>query len=53
MVLDTLSERQRILNTGTTLGYKTIFLEFTDKGKEDAENYLEDENRTLLLYSLL
>ena len=53
MGLDLLSERQRILNTGATLGYNAIYFEFTEKGKVDAKFYAANENHTLLLYSLL
>lgn len=53
MGLDTLSERQRILSTGPTMGYNAIFFEFTEKGKEDAVQFTANKNHSLLLYSLL
>lgn len=53
MGLDTLSERQRILSTGPTMGYNAIFFEFTEKGKEDAKQFTSNKNHSLLLYSLL
>ena len=53
MGLDALSERQRILNAGPTLGYNAIYFEFTEKGKADGNAFSENPNHTLLLYSLL
>lgn len=53
MGLDTLSERQRILAEGPTLGYNAIFFEFTEKGKADGIAYLKNSDHELLLYSLL
>lgn len=53
MGLDTLSERQRILAEGPSLGYNAIFFEFTEKGKVDGKSYVEQVESELLLYSLL
>lgn len=53
MGLDTLAERQRILSTGPTMGYNTIFFDFTEKGKEDGIAYSSNQEHELLIYSLL
>ncbi len=53
MGLDALSERQRILSAGPTIGYNAIYFEFTEKGKADGNAFSENPNHTLLLYSLL
>lgn len=53
MGLDTLSERQRILTEGPSLGYNSIYFEFTEKGKADGVAFAADSNHELLLYSLL
>ncbi|MGB0917554.1 MAG: hypothetical protein ACPGU4_08190 [Flavobacteriales bacterium] len=53
MGLDTLSERQRILSTGPTLGYNAIFFEFAEKGKADGITFAQNPEHELLLYSLL
>jgi len=53
MGLDALSERQRILSTGPTLGYNAIYFEFIEKGKADAKEYSKNADYPLLLYTLL
>lgn len=53
MGLDTLSERQRIMSTGPTLGYNAIYFEFIEKGKVDGKAYFQDAEHSLLLYTLL
>jgi hypothetical protein len=53
MGLDTLSERQRILITGPTLGYNAIYFEFIEKGKTEAKAYSKNADYPLLLYTLL
>ena len=53
MGLDALSERQRILNVGPTLGYNAIYFEYSEKGVDDGKAFALNPNHTLLLYSLL
>ncbi len=53
MGLDTLSERQRILTEGPSMGYNAIYFEFTEKGKADGKAYFQDAAHSLLLYTLL
>lgn len=53
MGLDALSERMRIINTGPTMGYNSIFFEFTEKGLADGIAYAENPEHSLLLYTLL
>ena len=53
MGLDTLSERQRILQTGPTIGYNAIYFDFIEKGKADAKPHFADADNSLLLYTLL
>lgn len=53
MGLDALSERMRILAEGPTLGYNSIYFEFTEKGVTDGKAYAENPEHSLLLYTLL
>jgi hypothetical protein len=53
MGLDALSERQRILQTGPTLGYNAIYFEYSEKGVADGKSYEADSGHELLIYSLL
>lgn len=53
MGLDTLSERQRILAEGPSLGYNSIYFEFTEKGKADGLTFASNPNYELLVYKLL
>lgn len=53
MGLDTLSERQRIMQAGPTLGYNAIYFEFIEKGKVDGKAYFNNKEHSLLLHTLL
>jgi hypothetical protein len=53
MGLDTLSERQRILGEGPSLGYNSIYFEFTKKGKVDGLTFAANSKHKLLVYTLL
>ena len=53
MGLDTLSERQRILSEGPSLGYNAIYFEFTEKGKADGIAYTSNQVHELFIYTLL
>ncbi len=53
MGLDTLSERQRIMKAGSTIGYNTIYFEFIEKGKTDGKAYFSNTEHSLLLHTLL
>lgn len=53
MGLDALSERERIMRAGPSIGYNAIYFEFTEKGRLDGLTYLSDPEHQLLLYSLL
>ena len=53
MGLDALSERQRIMQAGPTLGYNAIYFEFIEKGKVDGKVYFSNTDYSLLLYTLL
>ena len=53
MGLDTLSERQRILNTGPTMGYNIIYFDFIEKGKADAKEHAKDSDYSLLVFMLI